>query len=149
MSAAYDGGPCHALGVYLDRQGSRVMDKPENTVIRCPTSPYQSSHGAGYSVNMYLAYDTYLGDHVRNEAATPMLTCGMTDYQPEDYTRFNYTFYPWNLFGWSDTGDRFMGKTSVNHPNGMSLLLFDSHAAHQPVLGTITDYRNAWTWSGG
>ncbi len=145
-----DGNVFHALGTYVFRSGSIVKDegKGSQTVVACPNLPERSHNKkAGYSVNGYLGYDTYLGDHVEYPSTTPMLMCPMGNC-PGDDVKFFYVGYPDNLFGWMKTGCYFMQQATINHVNGSDFLFFDGHAVFQTPLKNEKAYLDKWTWSG-
>ena len=164
----------YSMGYYLARRDSQVSgpESPLNSTVSCPK--HGGGHGTGYAVNMYLGYDTYLGDHVLDDFLTPMLMCGngydyftYYDYQTLSPS-FDYMCFPQNgVFGskradgnFIKTGYEFLSKASWPHKGAANYLFFDGHVAHLTALGEpnfddlagmkalLRKYRRLWSWTG-
>jgi prepilin-type N-terminal cleavage/methylation domain-containing protein/prepilin-type processing-associated H-X9-DG protein len=149
-----NGNPCWALGEYLDRKGGDVLSDGGPTVspVACPNAEGYDAHQAGYSVNEWLGYDTFLGDHVDMPSSTPMLMDGWGPIP----NSFCYMAFPQLcLFGsWDGTGSNFLIISDYPHEGSANYLFFDGHAENQKAPNIpdpdefLEYYRNLWTWRG-
>ncbi len=146
------GKTVHGLGSYVFRKGSTMAEEggTAGMVMACPNfSADEGGQGAGYAVNFWLGFDTFLGDHVNQPDRTPMLTCPMSIEPTLNYVRYYYCVFPQNVFGWANCGDYFLNQMKINHLDGCNILFFDGHAAHQEYLANNQTYLSKWTWDGG
>jgi prepilin-type N-terminal cleavage/methylation domain-containing protein/prepilin-type processing-associated H-X9-DG protein len=133
--------------VYTENWPTGLMDS-SNEVFYCPTfiaKGIRPSMGAGYAVNLYLAYNTFLGDRVFEPGSTPMLWCDAVG--PDGG---GIVGYPWDIFQWNPLFPIwFMERNIQAHRKSANYLFFDGHIINQPLLNSSDDYLQQWTWSGG
>ncbi len=142
------------IGPYLKRSTAYMDNWPQgrmdssNEVFYCPTfiaKGIRPSMGAGYAVNLFMAYDTYLGDNVWAPESTPMLWCDAVG--PDGGGIIGY---PWDVFQWNPLFPFwFMERNTQAHRDSANYLFFDGHVVNQPLLNSPDDYLQRWTWSGG
>lgn len=154
------GERCWGLGEYVDRKGNYVSQDggADISPVACPSSKGiigdDSGKRAGYSVNYYLGFDTFLGDYANTPANNPMLMDGSADGVHN--TWMCHTFpknppYPW----WETSVLTDFPLCAENaHDGSANFLFFDGHAENHvaPHISDITKfleyYRNLWSWYG-
>jgi prepilin-type N-terminal cleavage/methylation domain-containing protein/prepilin-type processing-associated H-X9-DG protein len=158
FTSQYGGGLFWGLGEYVGRKGHCVRDDggPSESPVTCPDGIASSMGGtrAGYSVNYYLGYDTFLGDYANNPANNPMLMDGSTDGVPNNWEKYllpRNPPYPW----WATSNPTsFRLCSELTHGNGANYLFFDGHAENHiaPDIEDLSDYLsyywNLWGWFG-
>jgi prepilin-type N-terminal cleavage/methylation domain-containing protein/prepilin-type processing-associated H-X9-DG protein len=156
-----DGSLCWALGEYMGRKGDYVSKDGGASVspVTCPNAEGvigdDSGKRAGYSVNYYLGYDTFLGDYVNTPANNPMLMDGSAPgvhntWNPTVLPRHDPPYPHWDNYD----PDDFLLCAELAHEGSCNFLFFDSHAENY-IAPDISDpdefldhYWHLWGWFG-